>query len=60
MNPVDVPTTPRAPFDEKNRAWGLMSIDEYAVALEKTLPAIWIPRFRAHGIDAAAAYRPAE
>ncbi len=51
-------TPPRAPFDERNRPWGLMSIAEYAVALERTLPKIWVPRFEAHGIDAARAYPP--
>ena len=49
-------TPPRTPFDERNRAWGLMSIDEYATALAQTLPKIWVPRFKAHGIDAARAY----
>ena len=54
-----VPTSLARPlrphFDERDRAWGLMPVDEYAAALRETLPKMWVPRFAAHGLDAARA-----
>jgi hypothetical protein len=40
-----------APFDERDRAWGMMPVKEYAEAVEQTWPRVWSPRFRALGID---------
>jgi hypothetical protein len=41
-----------AKFDDRDRAWGLMPVKEYAEAVEQTWPRVWLPRFRALGIDA--------
>jgi hypothetical protein len=46
-----------AKFDERDRAWGLMPVKEYAEAVEQTWPRVWSPRFSALGIDASAAWR---
>jgi hypothetical protein len=43
----------RDAFHESDRAWGLMSLSEYADALDATLSKMWVPRFRQLGIDAA-------
>jgi hypothetical protein len=40
-----------------DRAWGLMPIARYGEILERTVQRDYVPRFRAHGIDAAAAWR---
>ena len=40
----------------EDRAWGLMPPAEYAAIVERTLTRDWIPRFRAVGIDAGAAW----
>ncbi len=44
-------------FQENDRPWGLMSLAEYADALDATLPKMWVPRFRELGIDAASKFR---
>lgn len=49
--------SPRATeIDPGDRAWGLMSPSEYAVATERTLERDWIPRFGKLGIDARRAW----
>ncbi|MEZ4307589.1 MAG: ferritin-like domain-containing protein [Polyangiaceae bacterium] len=39
-----------------DRAWGLMPLARYAQILERTVARDYVPRFRAHGIDAEAAW----
>ena len=47
------------PFDDADRAWGLMPLSLYASALEKTLRVDWIPRFSKLGFHAEAAFNAA-
>jgi hypothetical protein len=38
------------PFDERDRAWGLMPAADYAEAVRRTEDEVWVPRFRELGI----------
>lgn len=45
---------PQTDLSEADRAWGLMSIAEYADAVEETVVRDYAPRFRAFGIETQA------
>jgi hypothetical protein len=49
-----------APFDEADRAWGLMPAAEYRDALYETLERDYVPRFEEYEIDARAAFDASE
>ena len=44
-------------FEPELRAWGLMPLSEYRLALHETLERDYEPRFEEYGIDARAAFR---
>jgi hypothetical protein len=46
----------QAAIHAEDRAWGLMPAARYAEILERTITRDYVPRFRAHSIDAAAAW----
>jgi len=50
------PEGEREEFEPELRAWGLMPLDEYRLALHETLERDYEPRFEEYGINARAAF----